>query len=215
MKEFINENKFLKWVAWFFGVLIIGGLGSGFWEMILKPFLAYTGNATINYLTSIFSGFNDDIYKSISIRNTNAVNIKNFSLIVLIFGFFSIYIVSFAPEYLIERFKKETLDNEDANKITEKTRKIKLINFSLICCLIPIVFIISSFSVLKSTYVHKKISHFEYLLKINGDVLNEREVKAMESRFTQIRNSTDYGEIISELEEIALMNNKHINKNPL
>lgn len=68
---------------------------------------------------------------------------------------------------------------------------------------------------MKTKFISKKVIHFEYLLKINGDTLNDQEIRKIESNFAQIKNSDDYSKIIDYLEKVALDNNKRINKNPL
>ena len=65
---------------------------------------------------------------------------------------------------------------------------------------------------MKADFVSNKLIRFEYLLKVNGDTLNEQELMAIESEFAQIQSSEDYIELIGKLEKLALKNNKRINK---
>lgn len=68
---------------------------------------------------------------------------------------------------------------------------------------------------MKTEFISKKVIYFEYLLKVNGDILSEQELKKIESNFAQIVKPEDYEKVISDLEKIAMENKKHINKNPL
>ena len=68
---------------------------------------------------------------------------------------------------------------------------------------------------MKAQFISQKVIHFDYLLKINGDVLNDKDIRKIESSFAQIKNSDDYSKIIDYLEKVASHNNKHINRNPL
>lgn len=68
---------------------------------------------------------------------------------------------------------------------------------------------------MKTEFISKKVIYFECLLKVNGDILSEQELKKIESNFAQIVKPEDYEKVISDLEKIAMENKKHINKNPL
>lgn len=221
MKDFINKHKFLKWIIWFLGVLVIGGLGSGFWEMLLKPILSYTSNVVINYLVSISVNLSDDIYKSISFRNLYSVQIQIYNLMVLIFGILAIFMFGVIPK-LIKFIKDNYLNfgtciakNEEVQKLEFKEYKIIRLHMIMIFLMTFLVFIVGAFDVMKSQYISKKVFEFEYMLKVNSDVLNDDQLKQIESKFAQIRNSEDYEKIIKSLQEIALKNNKKLNRNPL
>lgn len=63
MKEFIKKHKALSWVLGILGTLIIGGLGSGVWEILLKPALSFLSNGVINFLVDTSASFSNEIYQ--------------------------------------------------------------------------------------------------------------------------------------------------------
>lgn len=81
MKEFIKENKVLSWALGILGTLIIGGLGSGVWEVALKPLFSFLGNGIISFLVNKSTSFSNEIYQIISMRSLDRFQAKIYSLI--------------------------------------------------------------------------------------------------------------------------------------
>ncbi|WP_151743382.1 hypothetical protein [Acinetobacter calcoaceticus] len=218
MKEFIKKHKALSWILGILGTLIIGGLGSGVWEILLKPALSFLSNGVINFLVDTSASFSNEIYQSISMRSLDRFQAKTYSLIVTVLGSITIFVC-----FLFFTKVKRKLDEErDGINGTEKDKNWPLKNhknfyifmtfYFLLGC-IP--FFIYTYDGIKTNFIAKKVIEFEYLLKVNSDVLTDIELKKIESKFAQIRNAEDYRKIMTDLKEIAHQNNKHINKNPL
>ncbi|OOV83518.1 hypothetical protein [Acinetobacter amyesii] len=220
MKDFIKKHKTLSWVLGILGTLIIGGLGSGVWEIILKPFFSFMGNGIISFLINTSSSFSNEIYQNISIRGLDRFQAKIYSLFILLVG--AISICSFSFTFIITRNKFKELNNLNEESIDQdytpwflqnkRNYNIFFIFFFLISFL-P--FCTYSYSSMKTEFISKKVIYFEYLIKVNGDALSEQELKKIESNFAQITKSKDYDDLINQLENIAMKNNKLINKNPL
>ena len=218
MKDFIIKHKALSWILGIVGTLILGGLGSGVWEVVLKPIFSFLGNAIINFLVQKSSSFSDEIYQSISLRSLDRFQAQTYSLIVTILGSVAIF-----ASFLLFSLGKKKLDEErDGIENNEKEINspfknhknfyIFMIFYFLLCC---ILFVNYTYDGIKTNFIARKVINFEYLLKVNNDVLSEIKVKDVESQFAQIKNVDDYEKIIKKLEKIAKENNKHINKNPL
>ncbi|OCR45574.1 hypothetical protein A4220_03480 [Acinetobacter pittii] len=92
MKEFIKKHKALSWVLGILGTLIIGGLGSGVWEILLKPALSFLSNGVINFLVDTSASFSNEIYQSISMRSLDRFQAKTYSLIVTALGSITILV---------------------------------------------------------------------------------------------------------------------------
>lgn len=219
MKEFIKENKVLSWALGILGTLIIGGLGSGVWEVALKPLFSFLGNGIISFLVNKSTSFSNEIYQIISMRSLDRFQAKIYSLIVFSMASFLFILCFFA--YLIGKKKLDT-DQFEQRDSSQKDRGWIFKNHKNFYSFIFLYFLLALVPIftymydgMKTTFISKKVIHFEYLLKINGDTLNDQEIRKIESSFAQIKNSDDYSKIIDYLEKVALDNNKHINKNPL
>lgn len=216
MKEFIKKHKALSWILGLLGTLIIGGLGSGVWEIVLKPFLSFVGNGFINFLINKSTSFSNEIYQSISMRGLDRFQAKIYSLIVIFLATFSIFVCLVAFSLGKKKFE---LVKEDTTQVDKqwifKDRK----NFY---CFITIYFLLACvpfatymYDGMKTEFISRKVIYFEYLLKVNADVINDSDLKMIESQFAQIRSSEDYIKVIKKLENLAFVNNKNVNKNPL
>jgi len=221
MTEFIKKHKFFSWVVGILGTLIIGGLGSGVWEMMLKPILSFLSNGIINFLVHTSTSFSNEIYQSISMRSLDRFQAKAYSLIVTILGSITLFL------WFILFTKGKKLLNEERDErngihesVKERVWILKnfknfyiFMTFYFVLGCIP--FFIYTYDGIKTSFISVKVINFEYLLKVNSDVLSENELKRLESNFAQIENAQDYNEIIDYLKKLAVKNNKHINKNPL
>lgn len=218
MNDFIKKHNALGWVLGILGTLIVGGLGSGVWEVVLKPIFSFLGNGIINFLVQTSSSFSDEIYQSIALRSLDRFQAKTYSLIVMMLGLVTIFMCVI----LFSKVKKKLDDERDGVECEEKEKNwvlrnhknfyIFMVFYFLLGC-IP--FFIYTYDGIKTNFIARKVITFEYLLKINSDVISEFDLKKIESQFAQINNVNDYEKIIRNLENIAQKNNKHINKKPL
>jgi hypothetical protein len=164
------------------------------------------------------SSFSDEIYQSIALRSLDRFQAKTYSLIVMMLGLVTIFMCVI----LFSKVKKKLDDERDGVECEEKEKNwvlrnhknfyIFMVFYFLLGC-IP--FFIYTYDGIKTNFIARKVITFEYLLKINSDVISEFDLKKIESQFAQINNVNDYEKIIRNLENIAQKNNKHINKKPL
>lgn len=218
MKDFIKKHKALSWFLGILGTLVLSGLGGGVWELALKPIFNFVGNGIINFLVNTSTSFSNEIYQSISLRSLDRFQAKTYSLIVMMLGSVTIFVWFI----LFSRVKKKLDEELHGSELEEKEKNWPLRNhknfyifmaFYFILGCIP--FVIYTYDGIKTNFIARKVIAFEYLLKINGDVMNELEHRKIESQFAQIKNASDYEKIIKKLENVSEKHNKHINKNPL
>lgn len=220
MKDFIKKHKTLSWVFGILGTLIFGGLGSGVWEIILKPFFSFMGNGIISFLINTSSSFSNEIYQNIAIRGLDRFQAKTYSLFIMLLGTVSIACFSFIFLIGLKKFKElnePCLGNEDIDYVPWffQSRKNFIIWMTVFFLISFLPFCVHFYDGMKTDFISKKVIYFEYLLKVNGDVINDVELKKIESKFAQIKKLEDYEKVIFDLEKIAVDNKKYINKNPL
>jgi len=66
-----------------------------------------------------------------------------------------------------------------------------------------VVIVIYSFLAIQTTYTTRAIAHYQQLLTLVGPFLDEPRVKKFNSRFAQVRSSSDYVAVIADLRAIA------------
>lgn len=57
-------NNLLKFVGGLFATIIVGAIGSGVWERLLSPALAYTSRSITDFLAKVSESYSDSIYTS-------------------------------------------------------------------------------------------------------------------------------------------------------
>lgn len=205
-KDFIKKHKALSWFLGILGTLVLSGLGGGVWELALKPIFNFVGNGIINFLVNTSTSFSNEIYQSISLRSLDRFQAKTYSLIVMILGSVTIFVWFI----LFSRAKKKLDEELHGSELEEKEKNWPLRNhknfyifmaFYFILGCIP--FVIYTYDGIKTNFIARKVIAFEYLLKVNGDVMNELEHRKIESQFAQIKNASDYEKIIKKLENIV------------
>lgn len=206
MKDFIKKHKALSWFLGILGTLVLSGLGGGVWELALKPIFNFVGNGIINFLVNTSTSFSNEIYQSISLRSLDRFQAKTYSLIVMMLGSVTIFVWFI----LFSRVKKKLDEELHGSELEEKEKNWPLRNhknfyifmaFYFILGCIP--FVIYTYDGIKTNFIARKVIAFEYLLKINGDVMNELEHRKIESQFAQIKNASDYEKIIKKLENVS------------
>lgn len=55
--------KPFKWIGWLFGTILLGALGSGFWEKILSPVLTSSAAELVVFISRFSKSYQDSIYK--------------------------------------------------------------------------------------------------------------------------------------------------------
>lgn len=212
MNDFISKNKTLSLILGLIGTLIIGGLGSGVWEYILKPLFSHSINFILDLSTLGMDTFKNSIYEEISQGFSEKNSIKNYTLIIgFLIGFYLISILSVFRK--LRNLKKENepiyIDfNSDKDKeLTKISLRIKIFLFFVICFSITLLV-----NTKRLDYINESILYYNKLKTIITPYITDKELKLLDSRYAQIKNKEDYQTIINELLKVSESNNIIIKK---
>jgi len=206
VKERLNLVKRLKtrkiWVI--LGTIILGAIGSGIWELALKPSLSRISRGTFNLITLGIKGLSDRIYLQISTGINENTIMSNFTLIPLIFFctvLTFITLVEFREYFfkilnvIIKPCKSDT--NNEVNDKKDNRGK------GLLMLITIIILTFSIITSIRNIYVSNCIVHYKQLITITSPYISAEEKEKFNSNFAQIQNSYDYKNIITRLEKIA------------
>lgn len=199
--EFIKNNKSISLLLGFIGTILLGALGSGAWEYIVKPLLSYSLNSILDLSTLGIEALKNDIYLSIAqgFSERNSIQIYTF-ITTLYFGIvLSVYFT------ILKKIKKKTHKNEDEDGISNNKQFSKKIYLSFL--LIFVFFIFVSIQNVRLQYINNSIIHYNQLMNISKPFISDIEVKKFDSDFALIKNKNDYERIINDL-FIVLERNK-------
>lgn len=203
---FIKNNKTLSIILGLLGSILIGALGSGVWEYLLKPLLSYGLNLILDLSTLGIESFKNDIYLSIAegFSEKNSLNIYNF-ITTLYFGFiFSIYLLLLKKS---KSQKEEVTKNNEKDYPSEKRKRLYLFTFLIIFLLI-----ITSIQNIKLQYINNSIIHYYQLTNIAAPYVSNEDIKSFNSKFSLIKNKNDYEKVINDLYIILKNNNLELKK---
>ncbi len=229
------NSKYLKWIIGVFGTIILGAIGSGLWDLVLKSLWFSMSKFFLEIISSIFSSFKSATYKDISKGfhegSSIATLVVSTTILSWVFGEKCGEMVgsisninekcandgselkSALQEKLPLNTKKiEDLENQlvEAQITLQKLMRYKkyIAYFGSLFSLFAISFFL--FLMMQTTYVNSAITHFDQLLKIDAPFISEKEMIQIRSAFAQISSSEDYKEIILRLENIGKENNQKI-----
>jgi|GEM_PF-1520861 len=233
---FLKNNKYLKWFAGILGAIILGAIGSGVWESILKHLLTSTRDFFLNIVSLGIKSYKDATYSEIGkgFHEASSLDLQTLFIFLLILALLSLVIfMYFSTKRLEEKHTKllreiendiKEVDNptvsnnslEDIKKSLKdlheraSTTSFKSIRILVYSVAILVITTCSFFTVdiTKVRYVNSAITHFKQLDAIVAPFLKDSERLEIISSFAQIKSKEDYVAIIQRLETIAKQHGK-------
>ena len=177
-----------KKIAWIFGTVFLGALGSGLWETILKPTSTHIVEFIVDVVFGTFTGIQDYIYKDISSLERE---ITGRTLLSVILGSISGIVIAICI-YSLREPKKE--EKAPIPKFIILLYGIFVITFTL-------------FTVGKAGYIIEKQNKYLKLKMIISPYITHKELLLLDSKFALIGNIEQYDKLILEMQNVAIKNN--------
>jgi F0F1-type ATP synthase membrane subunit c/vacuolar-type H+-ATPase subunit K len=176
------------------GVIVLGAVGSGLWEYILKPGLFSLTGLALNIATLGMERFKNDLYEEIARGFHEGPSL---TLLMLFFGVLS----GFAFGVITSKYVRGLKDRNEGFKR-------RFTKFAVIYSLFIITFLLVMSS--RITYINRAITHFSQLNLIVAPYISEEEQEIILSRFSQVHSKADYESVLSDLQVIAKEHNLHV-----
>ena len=210
-------NDATSWILYILLTLILGALGSGFWETVFKPVFFRIGRLLLQVVTLGMSSARDNIYRDIATRPTYKpalffVGFVSFAFTVFLGAAAAEYqhtyfeedeqVTSARYEAKFKQMSPQELEKEKqrlASKILELKKDLALIflTFGLLG------FVVTTLVYAKYKYVSAAIAYFDQLMAICGPYISLEDEKAFRSSFAQMTRRDDYPRIVEKLKEHA------------
>ena len=157
MKAIINKiwgNRVLKWVMSIAGVVLLGAVGSGVWELCLRNIATQVPEVIVKFISTLSSDYMDGVYAAVSRDPHNEA--ANFILLFVATSVTSIYAAWAIGNFMWVSYKIRKLEQVDKptqalESLLNEIQKIKSNNkrrltvFLFICFLMLISFGLSVF----------------------------------------------------------------------
>ena len=219
------EKKYIKVILGVILTILLGAVGSGVWEYVLKPSLGSVSEFILNIATLGIETFKNDIYIQIAKGFSDRTSISILNLInSLLMMAIIVYILTLKDKV----FPSEDQDLlKDTSKLSQEesaellkhykqllaTGKRKLKKLFIFAVLLLFLLIgIQYMNSFKLGYINKSIVYYQQLKSISQPYISKKELDEINSKFALIKTKNDYVLVISYLEKTLKDNNLEIKK---
>ena len=177
--------------------IVLGAIGSGVWDWLLKPFAMGASEVGLSIATLGVKAFKDSLYQEIALGLHEESSMR---LYLLLFGF-----TPAAAIGLVSGFMTGT-KAASIEAINGKQSRLDPFLLSLLKPIFFLSFLVAAFFIIQANqlgYTNRAITHFNQLLAIAGPALSEKDQLVFKSNFAQISSSEDYQRLVTQLESIC------------
>ncbi|MCK2045470.1 hypothetical protein [Chromohalobacter moromii] len=188
----IPINK--RHVIYVIGTIIFGALGSGLWDLAIKPSLAFTAEFFVDVVLGAFKGVQNTIYADIASLDREITG-----RMLLSFGMGGMMGV-----VTVLVFRTFWGRNKEVRKLSAAPSKFYVALFGLF------IFVFTTFTVGQTGYVISKQNDFLQLKRIVSPYLSEDERLKIDSEFSLIDSMEEYFELMDKMKIVASENDVEI-----
>ena len=215
------------------GAVFIGAIGSGVWDLILKPTLFRGRDTILNIAVLGMEVLKNDIYEEVSKGFHEKPSLEIYFIVIFLLTISLIFFASIhyfktmeikkEHEKLLLKIKskiEEKKENEKkylspADIFKEESKRkpfILLLSILNIINIVLIIVLITNMLLLyySRNYINSAITHFQQMSSIVKPYLDRQQENQIVSEFAQIKNKQDYVNVIAKLEQLAKKNNLEI-----
>lgn len=213
----LTKHSKTKWLFGILGAVFLGAIGSGVWDLAIKPLFRFSGNFAINILTLGINKLQDNIYIEIAKGMAERTSHHVYYLVMVFYLFAAISVTFYFWEgydrrksrynseilKIIEDEEKsiESLKNEIGGYL-DKAKKLMFV-FTIVMTFFIILLV---FDYSRTMFIDNKVRIFEQMYTIDAPYLTDQERLKIKSDFGLIKNKEDYERLITKLKDIAISN---------
>jgi hypothetical protein len=220
--ESVKANAVVKWVAWAVGVIVLGALGSGFWEIVLKPALVHASYGLMSLSSLGIESVRTGIYERIATGSTARAGLWGLALLtilmvtffVLMFGALLVLMAKTRQQHDRLEWRAATRDGKtnaaEPHETAEQTlqagrRSIKNNRWAAYGVGFMVFLTVGMLLVQLSREIYQTaaVMHFQQALKIASPYLSDTDRAIIESQFAQIHSKSEYVAIVDGLAKTA------------
>jgi len=212
-------NGFLSWVIYIVLALLLGALGTGIWESVLKPMLTRLASLSLRILTFGIKSAERKLFAQIAKRAPYKIALFFMSLLPFIFCLLVGYNFASYTEAGERRMQAQLAAIEQLAKVSpemasaklsqmekESLKELYLFQLLLSCA----GFIFMAYNYIRYMFISSAINYFEQCMSICGPYFKDVEEKQFIQDFALIASESDFSNIIHQLRKLAEINNKQL-----
>ncbi|MEY2485486.1 MAG: hypothetical protein QOH39_1134 [Verrucomicrobiota bacterium] len=191
-------SNFAKWTVGIVGTVLLGALGSGFWDLFLRDIFVWIGHGLLTLITLGISSVRDSFYLEIAKGRTDRVGI---------------YLVSFGMSFLgiLTGFVFALATFRPGRAAGLGMAHFRAVRWVLILTLL----FLSSvfwFRFISVAYTTSAVDHFEQAFAICLPYMSVVERDNVRSQFARVHTKEDYVSVLRTLEDRAQANKVELPK---
>jgi hypothetical protein len=210
-------SRWKKVALGFIASILLGGVGSGVWEVGLKPLGQWLGRLLLTAATLGSNSVKDSIYREAAKGFHEASSLELFWLTVLIIFMFSPAALSFVHGKRAGE-KKAAAFNSELNRLDEAERsgyldklsaKLDRQMYALILVGTGLWFLFASIQFvdyLKLVEANLAYTYFTQSMTICRPYVDDQQARMLQSRFASINGRDDFIKVTNDLKHIAVSN---------
>jgi hypothetical protein len=192
----LSEHLTKRNLLWLAGTLLLGALGSGLWEAVVKPSMLWFGTVMLDVGTLGLSSLRDGMYLDVAKGTYERAGVMLLAMATgILCGFCT------APIVVGLAFRNRDDEGRPNSLVVRAFDK----NWILvtIALVLAIVFFVSFFRV---SYIVRASSYADQLLHVTAPYVNENDRLMHQSELAQVETKEDYVILIGKLRGIASSN---------
>jgi hypothetical protein len=174
--------------------ILLGAIGSGLWEWLLKPSLMELSQFGLSVATLGVKAFKDSLYQEIAQGLHEEPSLRMY---VVVFSMLPIVVLGFVAGFTSAR--------------RSARQGVAPSAFQSAVLRMGPVFVVSAYALLlisiiqanQLAYVNRAIAHFNQLLTITAPYVSEDARLAYKAQFAQVASAEDYGAVVAKLDDVC------------
>ena len=209
----------LHWLLGILGTLILGALGSGLWELAIKPVGEALVRSTLTLVSFGSEAMKDVVYREAAKGTSDVPIILAIMLLMIMVGvrFVAGYFESFreARRILLEKDRSE-LSEEQILQMKARLALLKrrlrwtLRSGTIMGYLIVAALGLNVIILLRASESSSARTFFEMSMSVCRPYIDEHQSLLIRSRFAQVKTRAEYVAIIADLRTIAKSSGQHL-----
>lgn len=189
----------IKWTGGILGVVILGAIGSGVWQLIGEPFVNYLTKITIQGINFIVNSYKDDIYLEASQGFHEASSLSLYMFILMLPFFVVTWVISFRTGY-----KRADTHYKNKPPSSEPSTASPWLMFYLLAIFIAVILFTKAN---EKAYINSVITYVEVSLDRLKPYMKEKEIIGLRAEFREVTNANEYYEFREKIESNLKSNN--------
>lgn len=220
--ESAKPKSVVKWAVRALGVIVLGALGSGLWEIALKPGLVRLSYGILSLSTLGLESIRTGIYERVGSGSTSAASLQTMTLltifaVVAYLAMFRFMLYAVRDDRRdLEQFEQRLAEWEKGNTIPPENRtaeqiltamrrdvrrgKRLLYTLGLLVLLLAGMFFVD---LSRISFETAAVVHFQQTLRIASPYMTDTDRNMVESKFAQIHSRSEYIAIMDGLANTA------------